>query len=753
MYRLSSGNWNLAAMLLSSALLFACSGDTGPAGPPGGAGPAGPPGQPGPSGPSGSSTVPVQSAERINVSYDSVTVPAGGGAPTVVVRLTNDLGFGLTGLPAANLRFTLAQLTAGQNGGSSEWQSYVTTEDGGIPDAQATAETATAGTFADNGDGTYTYTFAQDLTAYPAGPTFSATKTHRLGAEIRTNSGGFLPENIPANNAPYDFVPAGGAPIETRLIVNNDTCNACHDNLEFHGEARFDIEYCVTCHNPYSIDGDTVDEPWGGTVDMKQMIHKIHGNDNYDHQLANGYFIVGFGGRKIDYTDVKWTQDVRNCATCHQETNTAVPQASNWRTVQNRAACGSCHDDIDWLAGDHPGGAVFTDDTLCANCHNETSAATVLHVPVVHQIPEAIAAEAFAYEVVSVTNTAPGQLPTATIRVSNPLDGSTYDINDPTGPFQISGSRLNLDISWTSVALGNLDPNDDLARPADSGAPFAPIQINFQSGAVADGSGNFTKAASDPIPTGITGSGLAVLEGRAAIDIDGSPDRLPVSSKTLAFAITDASAEPRRKIVDIDTCNDCHKNLALHGDNRSGNTEVCSTCHNPNATDVQQRGVVDTACFDELGAIEAPIDMKRMVHQIHAGATAICGYRNSAHDYSGVVYPGRLNNCEGCHIKGKGTYYPVDPSAVLATTINTGADRSILSDDIAISPNTSVCSSCHASDLAKNHMIQNGGDFAAGKDETGAIVSSGNETCQLCHGPGASADVGVLHGVGDFESN
>ncbi len=751
MYRLTTRNWNLAALMLSSALLFACSGDTGPAGPAGGTGATGPTGPSGPSGPAGSSTVPVESAERINVSFESVAIPAGGGAPTVVVRLSNDLGFGLTGLPAANLRFTLAQLTAGQNGGSSEWQSYITTEDGGIPDAQATAETATAGTFADNGDGTYTYTFAQDLTAYPAGPTYSATKTHRLGAEIRTNSGGFLPENIPANNAPYDFVPAGGAPIETRLIVNNDTCNACHDNLEFHGEARFDIEYCVTCHNPYSIDGDTVDEPWGGTVDMKQMIHKIHGNDNYDHQLANGYFIVGFGGRKIDYTDVKWTQDVRNCATCHQETNTAVPQASNWRTVQNRAACGSCHDDIDWAAGDHPGGLVFTDDSLCAGCHNETSGFTDVHVPVVHQIPEAIAAEAFAYEVVSVTNTAPGQLPTATIRVSNPLDGTTYDINDPTGPFQIGSSRLNLDISWTSVALGNIDPNDDLARAADSGAPFAPIQINFQSGAVDDGSGNFTKAASAAIPTGISGSGLAVLEGRAAVDIDGSLDNLPVSSDTLAFAITDATAQDRRKIVDISKCNDCHKNLALHGDNRSGNTEVCSTCHNPNATDVQQRGVVGTACFDQLGAVEASIDMKRMVHQIHAGNTAICGYRNSAHDYSGVVYPGRLNNCEGCHLAG--TYYPVDPAVVPATTINTGADRSILSDDIAISPNTSVCSSCHTSDLARNHMLQNGGDVMAGKDETGAIVSSGNETCQICHGPGATADVSVLHGVGDFESN
>jgi OmcA/MtrC family decaheme c-type cytochrome len=735
MYRLTSRNWNLAALLLISSLLFACSGDTGPAG---GQGTAGPPGPSGPPGTGGSASVPVETAEKINVSIQSITVPAGGGAPTVEMRLSDDLGFGLSGLPASAMSFTLAQLSPGQNGGSSEWQSYPTRG------PQATTESAGAGSYSDNGDGSYTYTFAQALTDYAGGPVFSDTKTHRLGVEIRTNR--YLPENIPANNAPYDFVPAGGAPVETRLIVNNAACNACHDNLELHGEARFDVEYCVTCHNPYSIDPDTASEPWGGSVDMKVMIHKIH----YGVNLANGYRVVGYGGNEHDYSNIVFTQDVRNCTTCHQESDATVPQASNWRTVQNRASCGTCHDDIDWAAGDHPGDFVFTDDTQCADCHNETSGVTAVHVPVAHQLQEEIAAEAFQYEVVSVTDTAPGQVPTATIRVSNPLDGTTYDINDAAGPFQLGGSRLKLDISWTSVALGNVDPNDDLARSADSGAPFAPIQIDFQSGAVADGNGNFTKAAPAAIPTGIAGSGIAVIEGRAAVDIGGDLDNLPVSSDTLAFAITDASAQDRRNIVDIAKCNDCHKNLALHGDNRSGNTEVCSTCHNPNATDINRR-VADSECDIELGLDDAPIDMKRMVHQIHAGNVGICGYRNSAHDYNGLVYPGRLNNCEGCHLEG--TYYPVDPTVIPATTVDAGADRSSLLDDVAISPNTSVCSSCHTSTLAANHMIQNGGDFAAGKDETGALTSSGNETCQLCHGPGSSADVGELHGVGGFEFN
>jgi hypothetical protein len=50
-------------------------------------------------------------------------------------------------------------------------------------------------------------------------------------------------------------------------------------------------------------------------------------------------------------------------------------------------------------------------------------------------------------------------------------------------------------------------------------------------------------------------------------------------------------------------------------------------------------------------------------------------------------------------------------------------------------------------------MRQNGGDFLAGKDNSGALISSGVETCELCHGPGRTADVAEVHGVGDFQFN
>ncbi len=768
-------NVRLAGLLLASALLFACDGSTGPAGPAGQPGATGPSGPSGPAGPGGSAAIPWDAVERINVTVESVSIGAGGAAPVVTLRLSDDLGFGLQGLPVSTVSFTLAQLSpAPASGASSEWQSYVTNGRTTPPDVQASTEAASSGTFTDNGDGTYTYTFANDLGAYPAGPVFDANKTHRLGVEIRTNR--VLPYNIPANNAPYDFVPAtGGSPTFTRLIVNNAACNACHDNLEFHGEARFDVEYCVTCHNPYSIDPDTAADPWGGTVDMKQMVHKIH----FGTELSNGYTIIGYGGNAHDYSGIEFTQDVRNCTTCHQESDATVPQAGNWRAVQNRATCGSCHDWIDWdgSEGDpdllHWGSFTFLNDMQCIDCHgpNSTFLDGEYRVAVVHAIPEAIAAEAFQYDVVAVTNTAPGENPTVRIRVLDPTNpayatdpGSTaYDINDPTGPFQVGSSRLRVDIAWNNDDFGNLDPNDDLARSPDGGAPFAPIAINFQTGAVNVGNNVFEKSATEAIPTGVSGSGTAFLEGRPQVDLGDGLESLAVAGAGLSFAITDAAPVDRRRVVNIDKCNDCHKNLALHGDNRSGNTELCATCHNPNATDINRR-VVGSDCDTVLGLDDETIDLKVMVHRIHAGNIGVCGYNNSAHDYTDVVYPGRLNNCEGCHLEG--TYYPVDPSVVLATTVDAGpfdpladppappaADRSTLTDDVAISPNTAVCSSCHVSNLARNHMIQNGGDFNARKDDTGALISTGNETCQLCHGEGASADVAVMHGVGEFQFN
>ena len=216
--------------------------------------------------------------------------------------------------------------------------------------------------------------------------------------------------------------------------------------------------------------------------------------------------------------------------------------------------------------------------------------------------------------------------------------------------------------------------------------------------------------------------------------------------------IDGGSATARRSVVDIQKCDDCHKQLSLHGNNRTDNPEVCVTCHNPNATDANRR---NAPCTDTLGTDDTPIDMKFMIHALHAsGETGVpydvCGFGNSPHSIL-FEYPGHVENCEGCHTPG--TYFPVDPAMVLGTTVDGGANALSPADNRVVSPNTSVCSACHISALAAEHMKQNGGDFNATKAADSTLISSGVETCALCHGEGRPADVEEVHGIDTFQFN
>ena len=104
-------------------------------------------------------------------------------------------------------------------------------------------------------------------------------------------------------------------------------------------------------------------------------------------------------------------------------------------------------------------------------------------------------------------------------------------------------------------------------------------------------------------------------------------------------------------------------------------------------------------------------------------------------------------------VVGEDTFYPVSPAEVHGTTIDVGGDITTPTDDTVISPNTAVCSTCHADQLAADHMQQNGGDFNATKAADSALISSGVETCAICHGPGRTSDVKEVHGVAEFQFN
>ncbi|MBS0396416.1 MAG: OmcA/MtrC family decaheme c-type cytochrome, partial [Proteobacteria bacterium] len=319
----------------------------------------------------------------------------------------------LKGLPAADIRFAIAQLqpvTIGPNT-SSQWRSYITTVEqpaatigwGTTPQVQATAEVATAGTFTDNGDGTYTYVFSKDLPTFAAASTangvalsYDGTLTHRVGLEIRGTAA------TPTNNAPYTWVPSTGSTTNlplTREIVSNTECDACHTKFAMHGGPRIDVQYCVICHN-----SGTTDAQSGNTLDFKVLAHKVHMGLSLPSVVAAGnttpaqgvgYTIFGFGGSANNFNTVVWPQDKRNCTTCHNTSDTKTPDAANYKNIPYAAACTACHDTTDFASGANHGpapGIAGVTDTDCITCHGPTSGLTqsgqLVRVVEAHAVPE-----------------------------------------------------------------------------------------------------------------------------------------------------------------------------------------------------------------------------------------------------------------------------------------------------------------------------------------------------------------------------
>jgi len=252
-----------------------------------------------------------------------------------------------------------------------------------------------------------------------------------------------------------------------------------------------------------------------------------------------------------------------------------------------------------------------------------------------------------------------------------------------------------------------------------------------------------------------------VVEGHPGVVTTGpGATAIPVTSVVGYANIAGAGPVARRVVVDIAKCDVCHSLLALHGDNRNNNTQVCVVCHNPASTDVGSRQTLTTAGID--GLWEQTIDFKHMIHAIHDGSVRGAagspfvnyGYGGSVNNFTDVVYPGQLNRCDACHAGT--TYYPVNDAAVQATTFLTGLSKespnpTTVGNPIATSANMSVCSACHVDALTQVHMQQNGGSTTVTKDAEGRTILSSIpanvESCSICHGAGGVADVRVVHNI------
>ena len=109
--------------------------------------------------------------------------------------------------------------------------------------------------------------------------------------------------------------------------------------------------------------------------------------------------------------------------------------------------------------------------------------------------------------------------------------------------------------------------------------------------------------------------------------------------------ISSPTAQPltTRDVVRTTACNTCHDPLSAHGGARLS-VQLCVLCHTPQTTDPDTGNTVD---------------FKVMVHKIHAGSSLpsvqagvpyqIIGFGQSVNDFSTVVFPADVRNCQKCH--------------------------------------------------------------------------------------------------------
>ena len=348
----------------------------------------------------------------LKITLASVTIPASG-KPVVAFKATdNNSGNAISGLPAADMRFALLKLVPATKGGNDTWVSYMAANATSVASMESAVATppAVSGVLMDNGDGTYVYTFAKNVTdAANAGTTYDATATHRFSMRLSQTANGL--QVFAAANVVKDFIPATGADVTGQNDkIDGASCLECHSSFRakaggtgaFHGGSIYDVRMCATCHNDQQryqaipgtgatpnvdLDAPGVVDPttfaWAGNAVMINgeafpnfpvWIHKIHMGDQLT--LTGGQYT----GVATPY-DITYPQDVRNCDKCHRA---PAAQAATFATKPSRRACGSCHDDVSFLAltavpagrTAHKGGPQ-TDDSLCATCHPKTGAQTL----------------------------------------------------------------------------------------------------------------------------------------------------------------------------------------------------------------------------------------------------------------------------------------------------------------------------------------------------------------------------------------
>ena len=575
-----------------------------------------------------------------------------------------------------SVSFAIAKLVPGTNDNPDQWVNYIyrtETAAAGVgpngtpalPKAlQATVDPKLTGTAAANQlvlnpDGYYTYTFSTNI----KDPTktnnvvFEPNRTHRVAIQLSyTNAAGELVRVNPS----FDFtIDANGKsvpvtdPAKTRKMVDVASCNGCHQKLALHGGGRVDTQYCVMCHNPGTTDANS-----GNVVTFSTMVHKIHAGKLLASK-GEDYAIWGFNNTKVDFAEVGFPQDLRNCATCHSGANPKTPQGDNWKTKPSREACLTCHTSgpgSDWynihfaLNGNQDPNAP---DTLlginaCVGCHRP---GTAISPERVHFNQAQTNAALYKMNIESAVYDPAARVVNVKYFLSNPAAGnSAYNLVTSDCTYTGTASPCVPPSGTNNTKFGNL--RFYLAYQNMVGQPTGVTEFSaynngggnanaYATAGTNDGSNHYTVKI--PVPADVPG--VSVAAGTARVVSIGQVKEPKLEAKSIADPRPPVSPVqyvnvgvqntyldipltgtlvPRRAVVSTEKCNACHGLLgtqsasntapggnAFHGGARNI-VEACVTCHDPNR-------VSSTVMTNGLSLNES-YQFKRMIHGIHGNS-------------------------------------------------------------------------------------------------------------------------------------
>jgi OmcA/MtrC family decaheme c-type cytochrome len=586
------------------------------------------------------------------------------------------------------------------------------------------------------GPGQYQYTFVAQA---PSG--FDPTVTTTVAVDGNRN---LTPFDLGTSYAgtTFNFVPNGSAVTVTRDVIRTQSCNTCHDQLAFHGGYAHGMQMCVLCHQPQNADPVT-----GNTLDAKVFFHKIHMGSQLPSVAGTSstpgvpFEVAGFMNILSNFSTVIDPADPRRCEVCHSQT-TGAAQATAFLSQPARAACGACHDNVNFATGiNHPGGPQF-DDNECRTCHIPQGEipfdASILGA---HVVPTDTAATypqnpdtllpGINLAITSVTNTAAGEAPT--------VNFTLQDNNGKNIPLSQT-STLEFTLAGPTTDYGYTSFGSDVTTPG--------YVTESAAKATCSSSGACAYTFAHAVPAAATGTytiggeareNVTVLAGTTTQQVVEAGAMNPVVN----FSVDGSAVAPRRTVVVLGNCNNCHVALSLHGNLRN-QTDYCVLCHNPSNTDASTRPMATVASDKALPP--QGINFNLLVHRIHDGVNVVpaggkpyivVGFGGSHNDFSGVLFPAMspsgtatyLQDCSLCHVNST-----EQNDLPLMANLNQVVDPQGYINPVG--PISSACSGCHVSKEEASHFLENGGSLAT--DPLG-------ESCGVCHSAGAQFAVDAVH--------